>query len=148
MDRKPRWDFTQEHWFSNRTSGSRRHSNILLDIVPNFDYLQTYGQNTLERITHYIGENNILDQRTGYVLRWDGRHCCDRCGAVKELSGDAKRVRLAYALKELPWMKKVGLCLKCEMDMYNEDKDLISDTNSLFWTEKQIPNDWDEYIWL
>lgn len=149
MDKKPKWDFTPEHWFSTGINRSQRHRNILLDVVPNFDYLATYGRNTLNNITHYIGANNIMDKITGYVHNWDGRYCCDRCGAIKELDGSAKNIRMAYALKEMPWMKRVGLCLNCEAELYHKDEGIISDTNSVFWKDKSsMPNDWAEYAWL
>lgn len=149
MDKKPRWDFTPEHWFSEGINRSQRHRNILLDVVPNFDYLATYGKNTLNNITHYIGANNIMDKMTGYVHHWDGRYCCDRCGAVKELNGFAKNVRLAWAFKEMPWMKKVGLCVNCEMETSLKDQEYIRDDRSVYWFEqKQMPNDWTEYAWL
>lgn len=143
---RPRWDFTADHWFSHRKIN--QHSNLLLDIVPNFDYLATYGKNTLEGIATYIGEHNYMDKLTGYVIHWDGRHTCDRCGAIKELSGATKNVRLAWALKENPWMKRVGLCANCERDMANEDKEYIRDDRFLNDTDKPMPNDWVEYAWL
>lgn len=148
MELGPRIDFTPERWFS--THRSSRKGNLLLDIIPGFDYLSAFGLNTLERTATYIGLHNYLDKFTGYEMTWDGRHVCDRCGGLLDESGAAKSVRLAYALGELEFAKKrIGLCDRCEEDMnqlYVQDD---NEFNKAYWNNKyQMPNDWGKYAWL
>lgn len=143
-----RIDFTQEKWFSQHKNTS--HSNLLLDLVDNFDYLQAFGENSLDNTLIYLGEHNYADKLTGYIMNWDGRHLCDRCGAALDESGSARSVKMAYA-KRGAWLRKsCGLCDRCDKDLDNEIFDTSdSEHKKSYWNiDNSMPNDWNKYAWL
>lgn len=144
MEHSPRIDFTPERWFSRHSS--HRNGNLLFEIIPDFDYLSAFGNNSVS----YLGAHNYIDKITGYEITWDGKHVCDRCGAPLDESGAAKSVRLAYALGKNEWMKKrIGLCTKCE-EMMDTLQQNDSEHIKAYWkkSNRLMSNDWDRYAWL
>lgn len=142
------FDLTNDKWFHRRKSSY--HGNLLFEIVENFEWLQATGQNTIENL-HFIGGLH-LDNPSGYYLNWDGRHVCDRCGTIIEPNGYTKSVQMAYAMKVMPRLKYLCICLNCESELERERKE-----DSLYfknlpkpfcWSKPVMPNDWDKYVWL
>ena len=140
-----RYDLTDDGWFRKGKSVIR--GNFFMEVVDNFDYLQAFGENTVTRI---LG-TNVLDKYSGYILNWDGRHLCDRCGTVLEEDGSAESIQTAYAMKMFPHLKGIGLCPKCDYDLNKKPNPLIETTDftqTVWWKQQEMPDDWQQYAWL
>lgn len=148
--RNSKKDFTHQRWFARKINQVHT-GNLLLDIVPNFGFLRTFGRNTLDRTMKYLGHNEYLDEFTGYVLGWDRKHKCDRCGASLDYKG-SKSVRMAYAMATMPHLRHCGLCEKCDRELEREktsDNDLYKQMPRGFGkSNKHIRDYRDVYIWL
>ena len=152
---KSRHDFTRKKWFSDKKNHSS--SNLLFEIIPNFGYMKTFGLNTLNNVTHYLGGyNRTMNRYTGYVMSWDKKHCCDRCGKALKYTG-SKSVRLAYGVTKFKRLKECGLCAECDAQLEREiEKDNIDGiiqysggVRRYITTPRRQPRDYkDRYIWL
>lgn len=152
---KSRHDFTRKRWFSDKKNHSS--SNLLFEIIPNFGYMKTFGLNTLNNVTHYLGGyNRTMNRYTGYVMSWDKKHCCDRCGKALKYAG-SKSVRLAYGVTKFKRLKECGLCAECDAQLEREiEKDNIDGiiqysggVRRYITTPRRQPRDYRErYIWL
>ena len=112
-----RQDYTRQHWFTGRKS--RHYGNLLYELIPNFSWWKTFGQNTVDRVIHYPGNGRLNE--AGYYIGWDKTHRCDRCGAKLVYRG-SHSVRMAYACKRHAWMKRCGLCSMCDAHLEREKK--------------------------
>ncbi len=108
-------------------------------------------------MTKYLGGyNRTLDRYTGYVLSWDKKHCCDRCGKVLKYTG-SKTVKLAYGVSKFKRLKECGLCSECDAQLEREiEKDHVEEIiqykggiQRYIRTPIRRPNDYrNKYIWL
>lgn len=136
------YDLTEERWFHDRKTS--RPTNILLDLVRNFDYLQAFGNNTFEQIKQIRGI--VFDYPSGHFVNWDGRATCDRCGAFVIPNGYTKSIRLAYGMVAFPRLKHVCLCPACDKSL-DDAKQYLS-LLPLWGKQPPMPNDWKQYAWL
>ncbi len=153
MNRKH--DLTARRWFQDRKNRAR--TNLLLELIPNFGYKRTFGLNTIENTICYLGGyNRTMNRYTGYVMSWDKKHCCDRCGRALKYTG-SKSVKLAYGVSRFKRLKECGLCSECdailERDIEKDNIDgIISVKNGLnryLRRPRTTPRDYRErYIWI
>lgn len=141
-------DFTNKGWFRGKKSHS--NSNLLFELLPNFSYLRAFGQNTFQQTVKYLGGyNRTMDKFSGYILSWDKKHCCDRCGRALKYTG-SKSIRLAYGVTKFKRLKECGLCDLCDalLEKDSKDKNRTAPSKYIQFNQK-TPRDYrDRYIWL